>query len=284
MCRPWWKTRPEKEGIKISVETQLRSGCFVQGHEAEIFDVMINLMKNAAEALPKGGLIKIRSEVKGRSVIVRVQDNGVGISMHDIGKVFAPFQTTKGLQASGMGLACSLGIVKRHLGDMVFESTEGQGSIFTVKLPFARKPSNKAKDYFEPGEIPPLTILIADDTEEVITVLRDGLTEFGQTVLTATSGREAVEVFQQGGTDLVICDLGMPGMNGWQVAAAVKNICHEKGVAKTPFVLITGWNDQAAEKEKLIENGVDAVLEKPIDLYRLLEVIHQVEHARRNDR
>ena len=76
--------------------------------------------------------------------------------------------------------------------------------------------------------------------------------------------------------DLVLCDLGMPQINGWQVASAIKSICAEKGMPKTPFVLITGWDGEANEDSMAAQSGVDAIVRKPIDILKLLEVIHEV--------
>lgn len=276
MSKPWWQTRPDKEGINISLTSDLQSGCLVEGQEAELFDVVMNLIKNAAEALPKGGEIRIGSSVENGAVVIRVGDNGIGIAKGALGKVFEPFHTAKGPQAIGMGLACSLGIVKYHSGEISVESTEGQGSVFTVKLPFAGEPAYKEESAGNRHVTPPLRMLIVDDVEAVATVLRDGLSELGQMVFTASSGKEAIEIFKTTPVDLVLCDLGMPDMSGWQVASIVKSICREKGVPKTPFVLITGWGAQVGEDEMAAQSGVDAVVEKPIDILGLLEVISEV--------
>jgi CheY-like chemotaxis protein len=276
MSQPWWQTKPEKEGIKISMTSDLQNGCLVQGQEAELFDVVMNLIKNAAEALPTGGEIRISSSVEDARVVIRVGDNGIGIAKGALGKLFEPFQTAKGPQAIGMGLACSLGIVKHHSGEISVESTERQGSVFTVKLPFAGGPAYEEQSADRPRVTAPLRMLIVDDVEAVATVLRDGLSELGQTVFTASSGKEAIEIFQTTPVDLVLCDLGMPDMNGWRVASVIKSICREKGMPKTPFVLITGWGGQVAEDKMAAQNGVDAVVEKPIDILALMEVIGKV--------
>ena len=224
----------------------------------------------------QGGEIRISSSVEDGRVVIRVGDNGIGIAKGALGKLFEPFHTAKGPQAIGMGLACSLGIVKHHLGEISVESTEGQGSVFTVKLPFAGGPAYEEQSADNPHVMPPLRLLIVDDVEAVATVLRDGLSELGQTVFTASSGKEAIEIFKTTPVDLVLCDLGMPDMNGWQVASVIKSICREKGMPKTPFVLITGWGGQVAEDKMAAQSGVDAIVEKPIDILGLLEVIGEV--------
>ncbi len=276
MSRPLWETKPAREGIKISLASDLQSGCLVQGREAELFDVVMNLIQNAAEALPKGGEIKIGSSIENGSVVIRIADNGIGISQDDLARVFEPFHTTKGPQVIGMGLACSLGIVKQHLGDIFVESAEDQGSLFTVKLPFASRPADEEESSHKRHLMPALRLLIVDDVEAVATVLGDGLSELGQTVFTASSGIKAIEIFKTTQLDLVLCDLGMPQINGWQVASAIKSICAEKGVPKTPFVLITGWDREANEDSMAAQNGVDAIVRKPIDILKLLKVIDEV--------
>ena len=121
-----------------------------------------------------------------------------------------------------------------------------------------------------------LKILAIDDIQLLLGMLKEGLTEYGQTVFTASSGLEGLELFKHKEVDLVICDLGMPELNGWQVGKAIKKICKEKGVPKTPFILLTGWAGQFDEDQKMIESGVDAIVEKPIDIAKLVEIIRDV--------
>ena len=102
------------------------------------------------------------------------------------------------------------------------------------------------------------------------------LTKHQQTVFSAMSGEEALEIFRNNKIDMVICDLGMPGMNGWEVGKAIRAICQERGLPKTPFILLTGWDVKADEQDKLIESGVDAILKKPLDNKKLLAHISKV--------
>jgi CheY-like chemotaxis protein len=122
----------------------------------------------------------------------------------------------------------------------------------------------------------PLTILVVDDMEATLNMLKTGLRRSGHTVLTALSGREALTVFNENHIDFVICDLGMPGMNGWQVAQHLKSICHERSVPKTPLIILTGWEDQVDETEKISQSGVDAVVQKPVEISALIRVIQDV--------
>lgn len=275
MTKPWWKTGPEKKGISISVIANLTEGCTVRGNESEIFEVLVNLIKNAAEALPSGGEITLESSFDEDLVRLRVQDSGVGIGREHLSKVFDPFWTTKGFDGTGMGLAVSYAVINRHEGGISVESTLGKGSVFTVTLPRAEMAEENEGS---PGEAfdKRLAILVIDDLESVLAVLKDTLVHCNQEVLAATSGIEGLEIFARQPVDLVICDLGMPMMNGWEVGKSVKAMCRERGIGKPPFILLTGWGGQTLEAEKMVESGVDAVLEKPVDVSRLIETIKAV--------
>jgi CheY-like chemotaxis protein/anti-sigma regulatory factor (Ser/Thr protein kinase) len=276
VTRSWWQTSTEREGIRILFYRYLENDCFVKGNEDELFGVAVNLIRNAVEALPHGGEIKLKTVVEQTDVLLQIGDTGVGIPKEHMAKVFEPFWSTKGYQATGMGLATSLGIVKRHHGEISLVSEEGKGTTITVRLPLTR-------ESFEVEEARPkedlnasLNILVVDDMTHILGMLRDGLKESGHEVLTALSGPEALEIYDKQPVDVVICDLGMPRMNGWQVAKAIKTRCEERGVPKTPFILLTGWGHQIDEERKIAENGVEEVMRKPVSLTRVEEVIQQV--------
>jgi CheY-like chemotaxis protein len=92
----------------------------------------------------------------------------------------------------------------------------------------------------------------------------------------ALSGSEGLELFANHHFDVVICDLGMPSMNGWEVGRRIKEACDERGIPKVPFILLTGWGGQMDETDKISESYVDEVLEKPIDIPDLVEIIGRV--------
>jgi len=275
MTKPWWKTTPEREGITVNLNLDLMDGCLIQGRQNELFEVVVNLIKNAAEALPLGGDINVRTFVSGTGVVFRVDDTGVGIAHGSLTRVFDPFWTTKGAQGTGMGLAVSYGIVTRHGGTISVESKERHGSSFTVKLPVAKGLPQRSTTTPHVFDLE-LRILAIDDMQLMLSMLKEGLTDQGQTVFTALSGREGLELFKNKPVDLVICDLGMPELNGWQVGKAIKKICKDKGLPKTPFILLTGWAGQFDEEQKMIESGVDAIVEKPVDIIKLVEIIRDV--------
>lgn len=277
MARPWWKTEPEMRGISIAVNRSLQPGCFVRGLESGLFEAALNILRNAVEALPAGGAINVSTLVRGDEVLFSVTDNGVGIPEQDRQHVFEPFWTTKGFRGTGMGLAATFSIVQRHGGEIDLESREGEGTVFTVRLPSA----SPVEEFEE--EVPiglysdlELCILIVDDAKVVVQTLSDQLRRRGQTVLTALSGEEAVAILAGEQVDAIVCDLAMPSMNGWQVAKAAAALCRDRGVRRIPFILLTGWAGQLLEAEKIDDSAVDWVVEKPVDSAQLLEVIRHV--------
>ncbi len=275
MTRPWWKINPEKDGVTISLATDLAEGCLVRGKESALFEVGVNLMKNATEACPKGGKIDVRVFADEDHVIFQVQDDGVGIDEASLGKVFQPFWTTKGFQGTGMGLASSYGIVTRHGGNISAESIEGRGTTFTVTLPKAGSQAHVPTQTVSRILDVNLRILVVDDVDTLLKTIEDGLALYGQEVFTASSGNEALAIFNEKTVDVVICDLGMEGMNGWEVSRAIKEICLQKRIPKPPFILMTGWGGQLSEQSRT-QSGVDKVVSKPLSIFTLLEVVQEV--------
>jgi len=277
MTKPFWKTGPDKDGIEVVLNLKVTDRCFVNAKESEILEVLVNLVKNAAEALPKGGEILIRTFFQGDQVMLQVIDNGVGIRREHLKKVFEPFWSSKGVSTgTGMGLAVSHGIISRHGGTISVESEEGKGTTFTVTLPLAKEPHEAPMPSGDEVLRTKLNILVIDDMAIIVMHLDGILTKHQHTVFSATSGEQGVEIFKNNKIDIVICDLGMPGMNGWDVGKAIQAICQERGVPKTPFILLTGWGGQTLEQEKIIESAVDAIVEKPINNKKLMAIVKKV--------
>ncbi len=279
MTKPWWKTAPVRRGTPVAVHLELDEGCLVHGRRNQFFEMMVNLVKNAAEALPSGGDIWISTRVRNGQVIVAVEDNGIGIPRDHLGKVFEPFWGNKGLHGTGMGLAISYGIVKAHGGTIHLESQIDEGTSFTVYIPLAHDPAEHPENHENHFTAPALTILVVDDIPAVLSTMRRTLERLGQHVVTADSGIEALAAFRNHQVDLVICDLGMPGMDGWEVGRSIKEHCLEKGVRRPPFVMLTGWGGQVMEQDRMGHNGVDMVIEKPLDLAKLRLTLEQFRPA-----
>ena len=272
MSRPWWKTNAELKGVLIDMKRELTPGLFLKGHEEDFFEVAMSLIKNAAEAMPQGGILSVSTGFKDSSIEFIVEDNGTGIPSEDQEKIFQPFWTTKGYHSSGLGLSSSLGIMNRYNGSISVDSQKGSGSRFTVTVPLEnhRLPGPCGTNLPEDGK---LRILCVDDDESILEILKEGLEMHGHSALVATNGQDAIEKFLEHGCDVVICDLGMPNMTGWDVAARMKEICIEKNIPKTPFFMLTGWGGQTSSKDRIEVCGIDAVFTKPVSFSHLMRQI-----------
>lgn len=134
MSKTWWEEKTRKEGFTIDLTERIESGCLIEAKSSELFEVAMNLIKNAVEALPEGGMITVVTAVENSDVVFRVSDTGIGIAADQLTKVFEPFWSTKGSKGTGMGLASSYGIVKSHNGEINVSSKPGEGSTFTIRF------------------------------------------------------------------------------------------------------------------------------------------------------
>ncbi len=122
-----------------------------------------------------------------------------------------------------------------------------------------------------PGE--PITILLIDDLDSIVDVMAEVLEAGGYRVISALCGQDGLSMFRETPVDVILCDLCMPQMDGWEVAKAIRNASEEKGVPKPPFLLVTAWADQICGDKRLLESGVDAVLGKPVTFLELSQAI-----------
>jgi PAS domain S-box-containing protein len=244
----------------------------VEGDERDLREALTNIVFNAIDAMPKGGTLTLETNQKGRQILVRITDTGIGMSAQVRSQVFDPFFTTKGVKGTGLGMSVAYGIIKQHRGTITIESEPGQGTTVTVSLPAA---AEAMRPIPEPEEAPTeiiraVRVLLIEDNIELNRIIRDILTRAGHTVEVAHSGPEGLAAFSERHHDLVITDVGMPGMSGWEVAKAVKESRAETGV-----VLVTGWDKQEYRYHPHKAHA-DALLAKPIDKERLLRVINKM--------
>ncbi len=276
-----WKDDAHLAGIHIEVETEFGKVPPVQGEASEIREVLTNLIVNAVDAMPYGGRLRFatRHLPKENRAEVTVEDTGVGMTEEVRAHVFDPFFTTKGTKGSGLGLSVSYGIIKRHRGQIALESTPGIGTTFTVTLPCAAEteqapaPAATVDQASSPGA---LRLLVIDDDEGFRVSMYTALQREGHFVAVAASGEEGMRLFRISTFDVVLTDLGMPGMSGWDVAQAVK-----QARPRTPVVLITGWGVTLTEEDRH-RPEIDAVLAKPVTAKAVLQTLSKLPVERGN--
>lgn len=272
LTRARWSDQPQRSGLIIELKAELASELpEILGADNEIRDAITNLIFNAVDASPKGGVIAVRSGVapgEPQRVLLEVTDSGVGMDDETRRRCLEPFFTTKGERGTGLGLAMVFGMAQRHGATLEIDSRLGVGT--TMRLLFPISGGASAATVRMPAlkvSAPGLRILIVDDDLVLRDSLGNTLKDEGHRVTLAGGGQEGIDLFrtaQQGAEpfDVVLTDLGMPYVDGRQVAAAVRALAPH-----TPIILLTGWGQQMGAEHDVPQ--VTRVLGKPPRLREL---------------
>ncbi|MBI2467162.1 MAG: response regulator [Candidatus Rokubacteria bacterium] len=273
--RPKWRDEPSSKGVRIEVITHFGAHTPVTGMDLELLECLIELLSNAVDAMPRGGTLTIRTGNEAGLGWVSVADTGVGMAESVQRRVFEPFFSTKGETGLGLGLAAIYGSMVRHGGEVGVESAEGKGTTITLRVPTVAEGAMAAAAAAR--EADRAQLLVVDDDETVRTALADMLRGAGYAVTLAASGLEGIAKVRErpGPFDLVVTDLGMPDVPGWEVVEAVKQA--EGG---TPVVIMSGF-DRARATRRAKELGVDLVISKPFDLQDFLNTVRGLLVARK---
>ena len=291
LTRARWLDIPQERGIVVEVRREFAENLpSILGVEGEIRDAVTNLILNAVDAMPDGGTVTVRSRsitraarMSGSSasiVTIEVSDTGLGMDEQARARCLEPFFTTKGERGTGLGLAMVYGMVQRHHGEIEIDSRPGHGT--TVRLLFhaLNKPGTQTAIARETERARPLHILLVDDDPLVLEACRSVLEQDGHSVVAAEGGEAGIEFFRESNNgpkpfDLVITDLGMPYVDGRQVAAAVK-----AAEPQRPVILMTGWGHRLRAEDEIPE-FVDRVLGKPPKLPELRTALAELttEHS-----
>jgi PAS domain S-box-containing protein len=248
-----------------------------------IAQVLANLLTNAAKYTDPQGQISLDADCESEQVVIRVADNGIGVSPESMPKIFEMFaQVSSSRDKSegglGIGLALARGLIDLHGGSIEGRSAGlGRGSEFTVRFP-KRARNIKSDPAAAPkpiAERPRLRILLADDNRDAAESLAALLEIDGHEVVVVHDGPAAIEAFLEIRPQLALLDIGMPGLNGYEVAKKIRQ-SHRDSAAK--LVAITGWG-QDDDKTRAIEAGFDYHLTKPVELERLTEIMQLLSAA-----
>ncbi|MCP4576449.1 MAG: PAS domain S-box protein [Deltaproteobacteria bacterium] len=266
----------------VHIETHLEKNVLnILGSSIHLSKTVMNLVSNAAEAMAEGGKLSISTENRyidrpiggydnvkeGDYVVFSVSDSGTGIAPDDMEKIFEPFYTKKKMGRSGTGLGMTVvwGTVKDHDGYIDVRSTEGKGTTFTLYFPVTRKsPEERSeislKDYRGKGE----TILVADDVEEQRKIASGMLKELGYSVVSVSSGEEAVEYLKSRKVDLLVLDMIMdPGLDGLETYKKIIEI-HPGQKA----IIASGFSE--TDRVKALHSlGAGAYIRKPFLLEKI---------------
>jgi two-component system, sensor histidine kinase len=263
-------------------ELDVEAACdhiFVEGDATRLSQVFANLLNNAAKYTPAGGRIVLRCELAGDGVVVSIRDNGIGIERGMLAPIFDMFaqadhsleRKTAGL---GVGLTLARRLVELHGGRLEARSDGlGKGSEFVVRLPLAqRTPELGEASVMAAGASPAANaqrILLVDDNTDFSTSLAELLRAFGHDVRIAASGAEGLGVAADYRPKFGFLDIGMPGMNGYDLARAMRALPGGEAIVLTA---VTGWG-QEADRQRARESGFDHHLTKPVEVDRIRAIL-----------
>jgi CheY-like chemotaxis protein len=276
MTRGRWEDEAHRQGKAIQVVRELGEVPLVKGNISELRETFTNFIFNAVDAIPRAGTITVKTWTESDRVVVTFSDTGEGMSPEVQRKLFDPFFTTKGAGGTGLGLSVAYGIARRHGASIDVRSERGKGTTFRLEFPALRAKDAAADEV--PAGIPPAApssvgterVLVVDDQNEIRDLVRDVLQGAGYVVTMARDGAEALERIQAQAFDLVITDLGMPGISGWEVARESRRMRPEVRI-----ILLTGWAATLDLKD-IEKNGVNRTLKKPFEMDGLLRTVRDV--------
>ncbi|MEO7887455.1 MAG: ATP-binding protein, partial [Polaromonas sp.] len=248
----------------------------VHGDQIRLSQAFTNLLNNAAKYTPEGGVVELKAVTDTDGITVSVEDTGIGIPEHLRDRVFDMFvqgeaspYTPKAQGGLGIGLTLVRKIIEMHGGNVRVESrAEGRGTQFTVWLPrVAAQPAVAASPPVSPASLfQPRRILVADDNTDAASTLAQLLGVMGHEVRTAGDGVDAVNVADSFSPDLVILDIGMPRMDGYEACRQIRKL--QGSGARATIVALTGWG-QPEDKQRAVDAGFDLHLTKPVDPQQL---------------
>jgi CheY-like chemotaxis protein len=273
--------RPELEERRHDIELNLpQEPLCVEGDPARILQIQENLLNNAAKYTPPDGRIKVDVLREGDEAVVSVSDNGQGIPPDMLSAIFELFvQGPKSLARTegGMGIGLSLArvLVELHGGSLSVESAgKGQGSAFTMRLPVTAKKPNAAPSIIIP-QAAGMRVLIVEDNDDSRMTLEKLLRLYGCEVMTAADGHAGFECISRMRPDVAVVDIGLPQMDGYEVARRVRN---ERWGDRVKLIALTGYG-RAEDRLAVMQAGFNAHLVKPVNPAELVRVMTQAKAA-----
>jgi CheY-like chemotaxis protein len=282
LTSPRWKDMPQAQGRPIRLRLEIEGDTAVIGRPVSVREALTNLIFNAVDAMPEGGVLRLVVRRQDGHVVVEIADSGTGMTPEVRARLFEPFFTTKGAGGTGLGLVNVFGAVEQHDGRIEVDTALGQGTTFRLLLPAApylasTAPPRTLTDGPAAGRVRraaevaprraerPQRILVVDDEPRMCRMVLRMLQPGGHEVVEAYSAEDALEHLKARNFDQVISDLGLgPGMNGWELAERVRD-----EHPRTRFVLATGWGG-SIDAERARAFNVAAIVGKPYSIDALL--------------
>jgi signal transduction histidine kinase len=269
LTRPAWHSQALAQGLKIEIVTDMAPGVRAIGVASEIREVLVNLIKNAADAMPSGGILTVSCYVDGDDGVFAVTDTGIGMSAETQRHIFEPFFSTKDdMRGTGLGLAVAWGIIQRHGGGIDVQSAPGKGTTIEVHLPFSREPAVHEAICTRDGALDGLRVLVVEDEELVAGGIGRILMAHGAAPYLAQDAKEALDWLARNADacDLVLSDHGMIGCTGLQLLERVREL-----YPHLRRVLLSGWGAMLPNVQDT--SAAELLLSKPIRQEQLVDAL-----------
>jgi two-component system, sensor histidine kinase len=263
-----------KKGVALRIEVAPDAAGDWVGDKVRIGQILANLISNAVKFTDRGEvLVSIGLSAAG-GLRVDVRDSGIGMDQAALERLFAPYvqasaETSHTHGGTGLGLSISRSLARMMGGDITVESVTGQGSCFTLELPLERGRSKTSETETMPS-LAGLRVLAADDNAVNRKVLTAVLPNLGMEATVVEGGDQAVAAWRDGGYDLVLLDLRMPGCDGFEATRRIR--AEETSGHRTPLILLSG-DVSASVREQGREAGLDGFVAKPLDVHMLIEAM-----------
>ncbi|MEW6049790.1 MAG: ATP-binding protein [Candidatus Zixiibacteriota bacterium] len=257
--------------VTCSIET---AEARVDGSSEDLTTVLDKLVQNAVEFAPDQSSVRVTLTENDRVFHLSVIDAGPGVPDGIRSKIFYPFFTTKSIRGAGLGLAIVHGVITRWGGKVTVDSDAGVGSVFRITLQKTGAADAVSDSTSKTRITRPLRVLVVDDDEQIRGILADMLDLEGHTTVGCADGYSALKQLKGEKYDILITDLGMPGMSGLELAGAA-----HQAHPKMPIAMITGWGTQLNEEE-IAHKGVKAVVPKPFHLKDVKALVYELTHER----
>ncbi len=276
LTRPRWEEASKIKGILIQPIYKFQDDLYVTANASDLRNVFTNIIFNAIDAMPDGGIISFKTEIQNNEICIIVRDTGIGMTDETLEKIFDPFFTTKGVSGTGMGMSEVYGIIKNFKGRVSVKSRVGKGSTLFINLP------NDQLNALQPkgNEIDkkPITVLVYDKEDYIRKILNDLLSAMGYNVDTVNNQKETIVLFKENIYDIVIVDMGVPDMSGIQIAKDIKQI------KASTQVLLTSGLALGPDEAKYFDDTIDHIINKPLSIEKIQYAISESVLAVKNSR
>lgn len=255
------KEKALKGEIDLQMDPAPLADIQIVADQRKLKQILFNLLSNAVKFTPAGGTIRVGAISDGDFVEISITDSGIGIKEEDVPKLFHPFTQlesvySKAFEGTGLGLALTRQLVELHGGRIWVKSDFGKGSRFSFTIPLTCVP-NTDSALSQPDMVPAAggvtpgvakTVLMIEDNPLTLVAMENALKRKGYRALRASSGKEGLEIAQRDSPDLIVLDLVMPGMSGFEVANRLKN---NNVATNVPILVLTSMDLSPADRARL---------------------------------